>query len=83
MRRSSSKPSKYEKKNVIFGDSTDEEDNTNHFLGIIRKSLKEALDGLLSAAEVCVLIRYILDSNLNFPNFCQLKIIPFKWFFSW
>lgn len=56
MRRSSSKPGKYEKKNVIFGDSNEEEDNTNHFLGIIRKSLKEALDGLLSAAEVCILI---------------------------
>ncbi|XP_060571229.1 coiled-coil domain-containing protein 180-like [Ruditapes philippinarum] len=51
-RRSSSKPSKYEKKTVIFGDGMEEEDNANHFLGIIRKSLKEALDGLLAAAEL-------------------------------
>lgn len=51
-RRSSSKPGKYEKKTVIFGDSTEDEENTAHFLGIIRRSLKEALDGLLSAAEL-------------------------------
>lgn len=51
--RRSSKPTKYEKKTVIFGDNSEEDDNTTHFLGIIRKSLKEALEGLLAASEVC------------------------------
>ncbi|KAL4219460.1 hypothetical protein ACF0H5_022039 [Mactra antiquata] len=50
--RRSSKPAKYEKKTVIFGDNSEEEENTTHFLGIIRKCLKDALEGLLAASEL-------------------------------
>ncbi|KAH3795806.1 hypothetical protein DPMN_149367 [Dreissena polymorpha] len=51
--RRTSKPAKYERKTVIFGDAAeDETDNTSHFLGIVRKTLREALEGLFAASEV-------------------------------
>ena len=39
---------------LIFGDLTSEEEDVgaSHFLGIVRRVLREALDGLLSASEV-------------------------------
>ncbi|XP_052220939.1 coiled-coil domain-containing protein 180-like isoform X2 [Dreissena polymorpha] len=51
--RRTSKPAKYERKTVIFGDAAeDETDNTSHFLGIVRKTLREALEGLFAASEM-------------------------------
>ena len=52
--RRSSKPAKFERKVLIFGDVTSEEEDVgaSHFLGIVRRVLREALDGLLSASEV-------------------------------
>ena len=39
---------------MIFGGVTSEEEDVgaSHFLGIVRRVLREALDGLLSASEV-------------------------------
>ncbi|WAR30538.1 CC180-like protein [Mya arenaria] len=50
--RRTSKPAKYEKRTVIFGNATEEEDNTSHFLGTVRKILREALDGLFASSEM-------------------------------
>ncbi len=42
----------------MFGDKEDSEvgDTTNHFIGKIRHLLREALDGLLTASDVSVLV---------------------------
>ncbi len=42
----------------MFGDKEDSEvgDTTNHFIGKIRHLLREALDGLLTASDVSILI---------------------------
>ncbi|XP_076092470.1 coiled-coil domain-containing protein 180-like isoform X4 [Mytilus galloprovincialis] len=49
--RRSSKSTKFDKKYLIFGEK-DEEGEEYHLLGIIRRNLREALDGLLTSAEL-------------------------------
>lgn len=49
--RRSSKSSKFDKKYLVFGEK-DEEGEDLHFLGIIKRTLREALDGLLTSGEV-------------------------------
>ncbi|KAJ8300120.1 hypothetical protein KUTeg_021639 [Tegillarca granosa] len=48
--RRSSKSSKFDKKYMVFGEK-DEEGEDKHLLGIIRRTLREALDGLLTSAD--------------------------------
>ena len=47
-----SKGQKYDRKYLVFGEREEPGEET-HILGKIRRLLREALDGLLSAAEVC------------------------------
>ncbi|CAG2191023.1 unnamed protein product [Mytilus edulis] len=56
--RRSSKSTKFDKKYLIFGEK-DEEGEEYHLLGIIRRNLREALDGLLTSAED------LLETELN------------------
>ena len=60
--RRSSKPAKFERKVLIFGDVASEDDDVgaSHFLGIVRRVLREALDGLLSASEVSLRERVLI-----------------------
>ena len=46
-----SKSTKFDKKYLVFGEKEEEGEET-HILGIIKKTLREALDGLLTNAEV-------------------------------
>ncbi|KAK3086983.1 hypothetical protein FSP39_000010 [Pinctada imbricata] len=49
--RRSSKSTKFDRKYLIFGEK-DEEGEERHLLGIIKRTLREALDGLLTTAEM-------------------------------
>ncbi|XP_033732294.1 coiled-coil domain-containing protein 180-like isoform X1 [Pecten maximus] len=49
--RRSSKSTKFDKKYLIFGEK-DEEGEEHHLLGIIKLTLREALDGLLTSGEM-------------------------------
>ena len=49
--RQNSKSTKFDKKYLVFGEKEEEGEET-HILGIIKKTLREALDGLLTNAEV-------------------------------
>ena len=49
--RRTSKSTRFDKKYLIFGEK-DEEGEERHLLGIIRRNLREALDGLLTSAEL-------------------------------
>ncbi|XP_069121816.1 LOW QUALITY PROTEIN: coiled-coil domain-containing protein 180-like [Argopecten irradians] len=49
--RRSSKSTKFDKKYLIFGEK-DEEGEENHLLGIVKRTLREALDGLLTSGEM-------------------------------
>lgn len=49
--RRTSKSTKFDKKYLVFGEK-DEEGEELHLLGTIRRNLREALDGLLTSAEV-------------------------------
>ncbi len=49
--RRSSKGQKYDRKYMVFGEKEEPGEET-HFLGKVRRLLREALDGLLTAAEV-------------------------------
>lgn len=51
--RQNSKSTKFDKKYLVFGEK-EEEGEEAHILGIIKKTLREALDGLLTNAEVTV-----------------------------
>nr|XP_022323896.1 coiled-coil domain-containing protein 180-like isoform X12 [Crassostrea virginica] len=49
--RQNSKSTKFDKKYLVFGEKEEEGEET-HILGIIKKTLREALDGLLTNAEM-------------------------------
>lgn len=49
--RQNSKSTKFDKKYLVFGEK-EEEGEEAHILGIIKKTLREALDGLLTNAEM-------------------------------
>ncbi|XP_061169622.1 coiled-coil domain-containing protein 180-like isoform X3 [Saccostrea echinata] len=49
--RRNSKSTKFDRKYLVFGEK-EEEGEENHILGIIKKTLREALDGLLTNAEM-------------------------------
>ena len=51
---------KFERKVLIFVDVISEEEDVgaSHFLGIVRRVMREALDGLLSASEVSLRERF-------------------------
>ena len=83
--RRSIKPAKFERKVLIFGDVTSEEEEQSadtHFLGIIRKVLREALDGLLSASEVIrlgVLMHFLTyRKNPNVSDTPKIAVIILK-----
>ena len=61
--RRTSKSTKFDKKYLIFGEK-DEEGEERHLLGIIRRNLREALDGLLTSAEVLLQIWLFFFSAL-------------------
>ncbi|XP_005103775.1 uncharacterized protein LOC101855202 [Aplysia californica] len=50
-----SKPAKFDKKYMVFGEKPEEgetEAEEKHFLAMITRTLRDALDGLLTTAEV-------------------------------
>ncbi|XP_021341706.1 coiled-coil domain-containing protein 180-like isoform X3 [Mizuhopecten yessoensis] len=49
--RRSSKSTKFDRKYLIFGEK-DEEDEERHLLGVVKRTLREALDGLLTSGEM-------------------------------
>ena len=61
--RRTSKSTGFHKNYMIFGEK-DEEGEERHLLGIIRRNLREALDGLLTSAEVLLQIWLFFFSAL-------------------
>jgi hypothetical protein len=55
--RRNSKSTKFDRKYLVFGEK-EEEGEEKHILGIIKKTLREALEGLLTNAEVKLLTTY-------------------------
>lgn len=64
--RQNSKSTKFDKKYLVFGEK-EEEGEEAHILGIIKRTLREALDGLLTNAEVTVhkTLRFFGSMNGN------------------
>ena len=75
--RRTSKSTRFDKKYLIFGEK-DEEGEERHLLGIIRRNLREALDGLLTSAEVLLQIWLFFFSALATHSnwFLILMYIP-------
>ena len=56
---------------MIFGTETAEEEeaNSNHFLAMIRRILREALDGLFAASEVGWTGTIVSQSEVDWTGF--------------
>lgn len=86
--RQNSKSTKFDKKYLVFGEK-EEEGEEAHILGIIKKTLREALDGLLTNAEVTV-HRTLCYFRSMYGNWmlqeCWFKIqcdfLKFNWSFA-
>lgn len=62
--RQNSKSTKFDKKYLVFGEK-EEEGEEAHILGIIKRTLREALDGLLTNAEVTVYRTLCFFGSMN------------------